>query len=84
DGDIVLDVSIALTNVGPTALKATDAETSLRRRPLTDAAITAAARLAMAICDPVEDLRGNVEYKRAIAGEMSQGALRTAASRAKR
>ncbi len=42
DGDIVLDVSIALTNVGPTALKATDAETSLRRRPLTDGAITEA------------------------------------------
>ena len=84
DGDIVLDVSIALTNVGPTALKATDAETFLRRRPLTDAAIAEAARLAMAICDPVEDLRGNVEYKKAMAGEMTQRALRTAASRAKR
>jgi carbon-monoxide dehydrogenase medium subunit len=38
----------------------------------------------MAICDPVEDLRGNVEYKKAMAGEMTQRALRTAASRAKR
>jgi len=34
--------------------------------------------------DPVEDLRGNVEYKKAMAGEMTQRALRTAASRAKR
>ena len=84
DGDVVLDVSIALTNVGATALKATDAENSLRRRPLTDSAIVEAARLAMSICDPVEDLRGSVEYKRAMAGEMTLRALRTAAGRAKR
>ncbi len=84
DGDNVLDVSIALTNVGPTALQATEAEKYLRRRPLTDSAIAEAARLAMAICDPVEDLRGNVAYKTAMAGEMTQRALRTAATRAKR
>jgi len=84
DGDVVLDVSIALTNVGATALKATDAENSLRRRPLTESAIVEAARLAMSICDPVEDLRGSVEYKRAMAGEMTLRALRTAAGRAKR
>jgi aerobic carbon-monoxide dehydrogenase medium subunit len=84
DGDTVLDVSIALTNVGPTALKAMDAEKYLRRRPLTDSAIAEAARLAMAICDPVEDLRGSVEYKKAMAGEMTQRALRIAATRARR
>jgi carbon-monoxide dehydrogenase medium subunit len=65
-------------------LQATDAESYLRRRPLTEGAIVEAARLAMSICDPVEDLRGNVEYKKAMAGEMTQRALRTAASRAKR
>ncbi len=83
DGHTVLDVSIGLTNVGPTALKATSAEDYLRHRPLTDAAIAEAARLAMSICDPVEDLRGSVEYKIAMAGEMTQRALRTAAARAK-
>jgi carbon-monoxide dehydrogenase medium subunit len=84
DGENVLDVSIALTNVGATALKATAAEDALRRRPLTDSAIDAAARLAMSICDPVEDLRGSVSYKIAMAGEMTRRALRTAAARAKR
>ena len=84
DGDDVLDASIALTNVGPTALKATDAENALRRRPLTDAIIDEAARLAMEACDPVEDLRGSVAYKVAMTGEMTRRALRTAASRAKR
>jgi carbon-monoxide dehydrogenase medium subunit len=84
DGDIVLDASIGLTNVGPTALKAIDAENHLRRRQLTDAAIIEAAQLAMAICNPAEDLRGSAEYKTAMAGEMTQRALRTAAARAKR
>jgi aerobic carbon-monoxide dehydrogenase medium subunit len=84
DGENVLDVSIALTNVGATALKATAAEDALRRRPLTDSAIDTAARLAMSICDPVEDLRGSVSYKIAMAGEMTRRALCTAAARAKR
>jgi len=42
-----------------------------------------AARLAMSICSPGEDQRGNAEYKTAMAGEMTQRALRTAQSRAK-
>ena len=82
DGDNVLDASIALTNVGPTALKATDAENALRSRPLTEQVIEEAARLAMAVCDPVEDLRGSVAYKVAMAGEVTRRALLTAASRA--
>jgi aerobic carbon-monoxide dehydrogenase medium subunit len=82
--DTVLEVSIGLTNVGPTALKATDAENHLRHGPLTDAAITEAAQRAMAICDPVEDLRGSIEYKTAMVGEMTQRALRCAAARARR
>jgi aerobic carbon-monoxide dehydrogenase medium subunit len=83
DGDTVREVSIALTNVGPTALKATAAEGCLSHRPLTEDAILEAARLAMSICDPVEDLRGSVEYKTAMAGEMTRRALRTAAARAR-
>lgn len=80
-GDTVEDVSIALTNVGATALKAREAEESLRGRRFDDVAIAEAARLAMSICDPVEDQRGSVEYKTAMAGEMTQRALRTAHSR---
>jgi carbon-monoxide dehydrogenase medium subunit len=82
DGDNVLDVSIALTNVGPTALKAADAENSLRHQPFTEKVIDEAVRAAMAICDPVEDLRGSVAYKVAMAGEMTRRALRTAGARA--
>ncbi|TDV36479.1 carbon monoxide dehydrogenase medium subunit [Paraburkholderia caballeronis] len=78
----VAHARIALTNVGDAAIHATDAEQALLGKPLDDAAITAAARLAMAACDPVADLRGDPDYKRAMAGEMTRRALRTAYDRA--
>jgi carbon-monoxide dehydrogenase medium subunit len=81
-GDTVEDVSIALTNAGATALRAREAEDSLRGNKFNDAAINEAARLAMAICDPVEDQRGSIEYKTAMTGEMTQRALRTSHARA--
>jgi aerobic carbon-monoxide dehydrogenase medium subunit len=81
-GGAVQDIAIALTNVGPTPLKARAAEDALRGKAPSDATIGAAARLAMSICDPVTDQRGNAEYKTAMAGEMTQRALRTALARA--
>jgi carbon-monoxide dehydrogenase medium subunit len=51
-GGVVEDVRIALTNVGATPLRATQAEDALRGKALDDAAIANAARLAMSICDP--------------------------------
>ncbi len=84
NGETVDDVAIALTNVGPTPLKARAAEDSLRGKALTDASMAAAADLAMSICDPAVDQRGDAEYKTAMAGEMTQRALRTARSRGSR
>ncbi len=82
-GEMVEDVSISLTNAGTTALKAKEAEDSLRGKKFDDAAIAEAARHAMSICDPAKDQRGDVEYKTAMSGEMTQRALRTAHERAK-
>jgi aerobic carbon-monoxide dehydrogenase medium subunit len=81
-GGSVGDVRIALTNVAQTAIRATDAEQGLRGKPLDQQAIAEAARLAMAACEPVADLRGDVEYKTAMAGEMTRRALSIAYSRA--
>jgi carbon-monoxide dehydrogenase medium subunit len=83
NGDTVREVAIALTNVGPTPLKASAAENALRGKTLTDASIAAAADLAMSICDPATDQRGDAEYRTAMAGEMTQRALRTARTRAR-
>ncbi|HUW36292.1 MAG TPA: xanthine dehydrogenase family protein subunit M [Rhodocyclaceae bacterium] len=80
-GDKVSAIRIALTNLAPTAIRAEAAEAALQGKPLTDANIAAAAQAAMSICDPAEDLRGDVEYKTAMAGEMVKRAIRLAASR---
>ncbi len=82
-GGNVADAQIALTNLGATPLRASAAEASLRGKPPNDAAFAEAARLAMSICSPGEDQRGSAEYKTAMAGEMTQRALRTAHARAK-
>lgn len=81
-GETVQEVAIALTNVGASVLRARAAEDSLRGKAMNDASIAAAARLAMSVCDPTADQRGDAEYKTAMAGEMTQRALRTARSRA--
>jgi carbon-monoxide dehydrogenase medium subunit len=81
-GDAVDDVRIALTNVAPTPLRASAAEAALRGRKLDDAAMAQAARLAMGICAPAADQRGDVDYKTAMAGEMTLRALATARTRA--
>ncbi len=80
-GGKVTHARIALTNVGPTALRAADAEAALIGQPLTDASIEAAAKAARDICDPAEDLRGDRDYKTAMAGQMVKRAVRAAATR---
>jgi aerobic carbon-monoxide dehydrogenase medium subunit len=74
-GGTVSHVRIALTNVAPTALRAVAAENTLIGKAFTPEAAEAAANAAIAICDPAEDLRGDVEYKTAMAGEMVKRAL---------
>jgi carbon-monoxide dehydrogenase medium subunit len=80
-GGVVSHIRIALTNVAPTALRATAAEDALRGQPLNDSSIAAAAAAAMAICDPADDLRGNRAYKTAMAGQMLKRAIAQAAAR---
>jgi len=82
-GTNVAKVAIALTNAGPTALKAQAAEDSLLGRPINEASLTEAARLAMSICAPTPDQRGDAAYKTAMCGEMTRRALQAAAARAK-
>ena len=83
-GSSVDSVSIALTNVGATPLKASAAEAFQRGKELNEATLTEAARLAMSICDPTPDQRGDAQYKTAMAGEMTRRALLLAHSRSAR
>ena len=82
-GGNVAKVAIALTNLAQTALKAKAAEASLTGKALNEASLNEAARLAMSICKPTEDQRGDASYKTAMCGEMTRRALQAAAARAK-
>ena len=81
-GGLVDDVRIGLTNVASTALRANAAEDALKGKAINDASLNEAARLAMSICEPMEDLRGDAQYKRAMCGEMTRRALQSAYQRA--
>jgi carbon-monoxide dehydrogenase medium subunit len=80
-GGVVTHASIGLTNVAPTALRATAAESALMGKSLNAATLDAVVKAVRAACDPAEDLRGDVEYKTAMAGEMTKRAILTAAAR---
>ncbi len=81
DGRVV-QATIALTNAGPTALRAREAEASLLGHAVDEPRLREAARLAMAVCEPAEDQRGDAAYKTAMCGEMTRRALQAAAARA--
>jgi carbon-monoxide dehydrogenase medium subunit len=81
DAGTVSHIRIGLTNVAPTAIRATAAEAALLGRPLDETTLAAAAAAASAASDPAEDLRGDIAYKTAMAGQMVKRALRAAAAR---
>jgi carbon-monoxide dehydrogenase medium subunit len=78
---MVTELRIGLTNVAPTALRARAAEAVLIGQPVNDVTLAAMGEAVRAMCDPAEDLRGDAEYKTAMASQMTQRAVRTAAVR---
>jgi carbon-monoxide dehydrogenase medium subunit len=72
---------IALTNLAPAAIRVPAAEAALLGQPLSAASIAAAAQAAQAAADPAEDLRGDIAYKTAMAGQMVKRAIQAAAAR---
>ncbi len=81
-GGSVVKVGIGLTNVGPTPLKARAAEAALVGKAIDETSLNEAARLAMSICEPTPDQRGDAVYKTAMCGEMTRRALQAAHARA--
>ena len=77
-GGEVASVGIALTNAGPTPLRATDAEQFLTGKQPSPDVIAEAARRASAIATPSADRRGAVEYKRQMARVLTGRAIKAA------
>ena len=82
-GGKITSARIGLTALGPTAILAQEAGDSLVGQAPDEAAFKRTADLAMKATQPVSDLRGPAEYKRAMAGVLTQRALRRAAERAR-
>ena len=81
-GGVIEAAGIGLTNLGPTPIKATDAEQSLKGKKPDAATFAEASRRAAAATAPNVDRRGGVEYKREMARVLTQRALEKAARRA--
>ena len=75
------DAAVALTNVGDTALLPPAAADAINGTSVDATAIQAAAEAAMAASNPVEELRGTVEYRTAMVGQMTRRAIAEALSR---
>ncbi len=75
-------VGIGLTNVNPVPLRAKRSEEALLGKKLTEATIAEAAQYASEDCNPSTDLRGSVEYKRAMVGVLTKRMIQKAAERA--
>jgi aerobic carbon-monoxide dehydrogenase medium subunit len=83
DDGTIAAAGIGLTNVGPTAIKATEAEEALVGRPPVESTLKQAAVLAAAAADPTPDLRGPEGYKREMVRVLTQRALAVALERAR-
>ena len=74
---------IGLTSVGPTNLRASEAEEALVGGPVDDGAIAETAEKAAAAAQPTADNRGSEDYKRDMVRVLTARALRRAAVRAR-
>jgi len=82
-GGEVERIGIALTNAGPTPVRAAAAERLLTGKVPSDELIAEAARQAAAATSPTADRRGTVEYKKNMARVLTARALRRAIERAR-
>jgi len=83
-GGVCRRAGIGLTNVGFSPLKANQTEAFLVGKILDDAVIKQAAELAAGESNPIEDIRGPVEYKRDVVRVLTGRALNRAIERAKK
>jgi aerobic carbon-monoxide dehydrogenase medium subunit len=81
NGGTIGQARIALAAAG-NDVRSTQAEQSLTGKTPSDEAFAEAARRASEACSPTTDQRGSAEYKRHVAGVLTERALKRAAARA--
>ena len=83
EGDVCKEAAISLGCVGLTAIRATEAEATLRGKSVNDKTIAAAAEAARAVADPQPDMRGSADYKRVLVAALVRKAIQLAVRRAR-
>jgi len=76
------EARVALGAVAPMARRVSDAEAALVGKPINDETLAAVAAAASAACDPIDDKRGTIEYRKQVAGVLAKRAVKLAADRA--
>src|ERR1700719_2842233 len=84
DGDKCTAARISLGAVAATPLLASKAADALIGKKLDDASLEAAGNAASAICKPIDDMRGTIDFRVHVTGVLTRRALPIAAERAKR
>jgi carbon-monoxide dehydrogenase medium subunit len=84
EGGTIADAGVALSAAGPTTIHAKRSEEFLRGMQPSEDLFDQAGALASEDCSPIADGRGPVEYKRHLAGVLTERALGRAAERASR
>jgi carbon-monoxide dehydrogenase medium subunit len=78
---LISDARVGLAAVGPNTTGLPAISSALRGRAPTETVYAQAGAIAARSCAPVTDQRGSAEYKRHLAGQLTQRALRRAVSR---
>jgi len=76
------EARIALGAVAPTARRVADAEAALVGQPINDDTLAAVAEAASAACNPIDDKRGTIAYRKQVAGVLAKRAVKLAVDRA--
>ena len=83
DNDTCKDARIVLGCVGLMAIRATEAEKTLRGKKLDQKTMERAAGAAQAAAEPQDDMRGSANYKRVLVAALVKRAIGIAARRAR-
>jgi carbon-monoxide dehydrogenase medium subunit len=81
EGDSIAEVGLGLAAVGAAHSVVPGTEDAVRGRAADEETIALAGQMASEECAPTTDQRGPADYKRALAGELLQRALRSAIAR---
>ena len=81
DGEVISDARVGLAAVGPNTTGIPAISEALRGRVPSNELFAEAGVIAADSCSPNADMRGSIEYKRHLANELTQRALRRAVAR---